>query len=365
MVESIPMGTMVFKGDTVSVIKKILRTGLIKEIYLNRDITPYSIERDAAIAEIAKGYGVMVHAFDEVTLLPPGTLKTAAGGFFKKFTPFKNKFLEIYKNPKILPAPEFAPAELPLTLEFTVITEESPSREKALELLRDVAEPDPQELLTSKTSGVSPYIKFGVISIREAYKVFFKKKFQSLVEGLVWREFYYNIAVGFPEVLKGLPFRKETKWWYKKPTDKMFVLWTQGKTGFPVVDACMRELKATGELCGRGRMIVGSLLTKILFVDWRLGEMWFAQNLLDYDPALNNGNWQWVAGCGVDVQPYVRIFNPTLQGLKHDPEGIYVKKWVPELRDLTVKEIYDEERMGATTIVNYKKNRKIALKIFG
>lgn len=109
-------------------------------------------------------------------------------------------------------------------------------------------------------------------------------------------------------------------------------------------------------------MIVGSFLTKILFVDWRLGEQWFAQNLLDYDPILNNSNWQWVAGCGVDVQPYIRIFNPTTQGLKHDPEGDFVRKWLPELRKLTVKEIYKEKPGDA--IVDYKKRRAIAMKLF-
>lgn len=298
---------------------------------------------------------------DEATLLPPGTLLTGVGTFFKKFTPFKDKFLETFRLPLVRGAPEgFSPKKLPATLDYTVVTTQSPSRAVALELLRNVATPDPEELLTSKTSGISPYLKLGVVSVREVYKAF--KKHHSLIEGLIWRDFYYNVAVGYPGVLeKSLPFRKEAKWWYTKPTDKPFVLWTQGKTGFPVVDACMRELKETGELCGRGRMIVGSFLTKILFVDWRLGEWWFAKNLVDYDPILNNGNWQWVAGCGVDVQQYIRIFNPTLQGLKHDPEGTYVKRWVFELKDLTLKEIYSDERK---TIVDYKKRRAIAMKLF-
>lgn len=393
MLSSIPKGTMVFKGDPVAVIKKILKTGEVGEIYLNKDYTPYSIARDEAIAAavLASAPSVKLHTFDEATLLPPGTLRTGAGGFFKKFTPFKEKFLANFRNQNPKPSlPDFDPKKLPETLGY-IVAMETETRNVALELLRNIPVPDPKELLTSSTSGISPYLKLGVVSVREVYSVFKKKKFTSLIEGLVWREFYYNIAVGFPGVLAGslvvstvgsttkgttgsttggtpgtagnLSFRKEIKWWYTKPTDNPFVLWTQGKTGFPVVDACMRQLKATGELCGRGRMIVGSFLTKILLVDWRLGEQWFAQNLIDYDPALNNGNWQWVAGCGVDVQPYIRILNPTTQGLKHDPEGDFARKWLPELRKLTVKEIYSEGR-ASLTIVDYKKRRAIAMKLF-
>ncbi len=393
MISSIPEGTMVFKGNPLAVIKKILKTGKVSEIYLNRDYTPFAEAFQDSLEAFCEALGVALHLSHEATLLPPGTIKTTTGDFFKKFTPFKEKFLSEYRNKTPTEAPNFSPGELPEELGYTIAGEsstrdagESGTRATALELLHNVSAPDPEELLVNTTSsGMSPYLKLGIISVREVYSVFKKKKLDSLIEGLVWREFYYNIAVGFPGVLCGmlpvgntvgntagtsmgtparnLPFRKEIKWWYTKPTDKPFILWTQGKTGFPVVDACMRQLSSTGELCGRGRMIVGSFLTKILFVDWRLGEQWFAQNLLDYDPILNNGNWQWVAGCGVDVQPYIRIFNPTTQGLKHDPEGDFARKWLPELRKLTVEEIYSEEK-ASRAIVDYKKRRVIAMKLF-
>lgn len=197
------------------------------------------------------------------------------------------------------------------------------------------------------TSKLSPYLKFGLISVREAFaraqlaliqsdKDQDRSEIQTWMDELVWREFYTAILYHYPRVMAG-PFREnyEDISWRDDPED--LKAWQHGQTGYPIVDACMRQLLNTGWMHNRGRMIVASFLTKDLLINWQEGEAWFMANLIDGDPAANNGGWQWSAGTGTDAAPYFRIFNPILQGQKHDPNGEYIARWVPELRDLPVK----------------------------
>ncbi|MBO9573284.1 MAG: deoxyribodipyrimidine photo-lyase, partial [Chitinophagaceae bacterium] len=180
------------------------------------------------------------------------------------------------------------------------------------------------------TSRLGPHLRFGTISIRELASEA-KNLSEVYLNELIWREFYQMILWHFPRVGKGQAFRKEydhIKWRYD---EKEFKLWCQGRTGYPIVDAGMRQLNATGFMHNRVRMITASFLSKHLLIDWRLGEAYFAEKLLDYDLAANNGGWQWAAGSGCDAAPYFRIFNPTLQTKKFDPNLEYIKKWVPEL----------------------------------
>jgi len=165
---------------------------------------------------------------------------------------------------------------------------------------------------------------------------------------LIWREFYMSILYHFPEVSRQ-SFRASLRGiaWRNRPED--FAAWSEGRTGYPVVDAAMRQLLATGWMHNRGRMIVASFLTKDLLVDWRLGERFFMQQLIDGDPAANNGGWQWSAGTGTDAAPYFRIFNPVLQGGKYDPEGRYVRKWVPELSGVPLPYLHRPWTMPAST----------------
>ncbi|MBW3021154.1 FAD-binding domain-containing protein, partial [Candidatus Woesearchaeota archaeon] len=180
----------------------------------------------------------------------------------------------------------------------------------------------------------------GTISIREIYSSF-KENFQEvLINEVYWRDFFTHIIYHFPNVLDGAFKNKydKIKWDNDK---KLFQKWCEGKTGFPIVDAGMRELNTTGYMHNRVRMIVASFLVKDLHINWQWGEKYFAQNLIDYDPAVNNGNWQWAASTGCDAQPYFRIFNPWSQQEKFDRDCEYIKKWVPELKDLTSYEIHN------------------------
>jgi deoxyribodipyrimidine photo-lyase len=191
------------------------------------------------------------------------------------------------------------------------------------------------------SSYLSPYLKFTVCSPREVYAAISRRlgPRHELVRSLFWRDFFTGIAFFFPHIFKGAFHSKfdKLKWSYDR---KAFKRWCEGTTGFPIVDAGMREMLETGFMHNRARMIAGSFLVKDLHIDWRWGEKYFAQTLVDYDPAVNNGNWQWVASTGCDAQPYFRIFNPWAQQKKFDPECIYIKKWVPELRSLPPETIH-------------------------
>jgi deoxyribodipyrimidine photo-lyase len=176
------------------------------------------------------------------------------------------------------------------------------------------------------------------------------------MDELVWREFYAAILYHFPRVLEG-PFREKYQDipWRDAPAD--LHAWQEGQTGFPIVDACMRQLKKTGWMHNRGRMIAASFLTKDLLINWQQGEAWFMSHLIDGDPAANNGGWQWTACTGTDAAPYFRIFNPVLQGQKHDPDGAFIAQWVPELKSLPVKYRHEPwelpEKDGATYHFTY------------
>ena len=219
------------------------------------------------------------------------------------------------------------------------------------------------------TSLLSAPIKFGCVSIREVYHTL--KHNTQLIRQLYWRDFYSQIMYHFPRVLGHAlkPNYDRIKW---PQHEKWFEAWTQGKTGFPVVDAGMRQLVETGWLHNRGRLIVASFLVKTLMIDWRKGEKFFAQTLTDYDPANNNGNWEWIMGGGADSQPFFRIFNPWEQSKHFDPDAEYIKKWVPELREVDPKAIHhwdtewsNYKNVGyVKPICDYKTQKDAVLKLY-
>jgi deoxyribodipyrimidine photo-lyase len=193
-----------------------------------------------------------------------------------------------------------------------------------------------QHDMFTPTTQLSAYIKFGCLSIRESYWANESAEYR---QQLIWREFFYYITCYFPRVLDNRENFKASLHWN---TNKVaFEKWTKGETGFPIVDAAMRQLNETGYMHNRGRLITANFLTRLLGIDWRWGETYYATHLIDYDPAVNNGNWQWVAGTGVDRAPYSqRIFNPWIQSAKFDPQATYIKEWIPELKDTHPKHIH-------------------------
>jgi deoxyribodipyrimidine photo-lyase len=223
--------------------------------------------------------------------------------------------------------------------------------------------------LSISTTELSAYIKFGCVSIREVYKTFKTK--HDFIRQLFWRDFYANILYSFPHVLGSAMKTNYNKvHWHNN--SNLFKKWCNGETGYPIVDAGMRQLNQTGYMHNRARLIVSSFLVKTLLISWEKGEKYFAQHLIDYDPASNNGNWQWIAGSGADSQPYFRIFNPWEQGKNYDSNCEYIKRWIPELRDVPNTDILNWENTYfqyknikyPKPIVNYKTQKELALQMY-
>lgn len=221
-------------------------------------------------------------------------------------------------------------------------------RNNALKILHNISHFNTYErtrnIMHLNTTNLSAYLKFGCISIREAYHYFVEKlgKKHPLVRQLIWREFYYHLGYGFIERFgKSLKPRYDRIKWGNK--NSWFKKWKEGKTGFPIIDACINQLNITGFMHNRGRLIVSSFLIKNLMINWKYGEKYFARKLVDYDVLVNQGNWQWSSGSGADSQPFFRVFNPSLQSEHYDKDALYIKKWLPQLKDIEPKHLHEWE----------------------
>jgi len=374
-------------GENVDAVSRCIDQWGIDTVYWNRDYTPYAKKRDAALEALCLKKGTEVSVSEDYYLNPPGSILTGGGTAYLKYTPYMNKAMS-----KGFPGPSSARVQflsrstkkiqgmgIDLKEAFSEFVDtnqelvETFKREKAIEILRDHAKfknySDTRNDLEGQTTRLSAPIKYGIVSIREVAQAF--KSNKALVRQLVWRDFYAQILNAHPSVL-GSALKEQynkIKW---EGSHAHFVKWCQGKTGFPIVDAGMRELNETGYMHNRARLIVASFLIKTLLVDWQKGEKYFATKLVDYDPASNNGNWQWVASTGADSQPYFRIFNPWSQSKEHDPDAVYIKRWVPELRDVSAKCIHTWNECHTTShdvdypapIVDYKEQREKALKMY-
>lgn len=306
----------------------------LRAIMFNRDYTPYARKRDADIERFCSKNKIHFKSFEDYTLHGMDDIKTQEGKAYQVFGPF-------YKKAKTLKVPS-VPKENP--------KETNSLRLSAFNLLKNIKQYKKYRDFPAKdaTSRIGPYLKFGIVSIREVYHTV--RRNHEFVKQLYWREFYANVAYHFPHVLAGmLPGKRSLEMypkfrnlpWRKNTQD--FQRWCQGKTGVPFVDAGMRQLNETGFMHNRLRMITASFLVKNLEIDWRWGEKYFATKLMDYDPASNNGGWQWVAGTGTDASPYFRVFNPWTQAERFDKDATFIKRYVPELRSLTAKEIHNWE----------------------
>ena len=319
-----------FYGDTLD----ILKTLDIAKLGFNLDYTPYARRRDEPILEYCLSKGIDCITAEDYLLAPMGTFLKPDNSPYVVYTPFRNAAAKHSPlKPNSVPI-EFAAMK---GKEYYVPTYETKEQFKGgrKEGLKRLVFKYQHDNFTPTTE-MSPYLKFGCISIREAYWANTSQEFRNQ---LLWREFFYYIACYFPKVLDTRSdFKASLSWTHSKSA---FEKWCNGETGFPIVDAAMRQLNQTGYMHNRGRLITANFLTRLLGIDWRQGEQYYATKLIDYDPCVNNGNWQWVAGTGVDRAPYSqRIFNPWIQSSKFDKDAVYIKKWIPELKDVLPKHIH-------------------------
>jgi deoxyribodipyrimidine photo-lyase len=348
----------VLYGRSDQIIHKLIKENDLKTVYSNFDYTPFSKTRDEQIGKICRELGAEFRQTHDTLLNEPNSVLRDDRTPYTIFTHFFRKASrKTVEEPKENRSTNYSAKLLSgakTIEEFEgIFPKESAikgGRKEALRILDDLEihrnythERDIPNL--DKTTHLSAHNKFGTVSIREVFHKIARElgPEHQLIREIYWRDFFTYIGYHFPHVF-GKSFHQQfdqIKWNNK---DEIFEKWTNGQTGFPIVDAGMRELNKTGFMHNRVRMIVASFLTKDLHIDWRKGEKYFAQKLVDYDPAVNNGNWQWAASTGCDAQPYFRIFNPWLQQERFDPQCIYIKRWVSELAGSCIEEIHDENR---------------------
>lgn len=347
---------LTYSKDT-EVLEKIPELGAVA---WNMDLTPFARHRDAILRTWCTKRKIEVLESEDYTIFPIETIKTQTNKFYEVFTPFYKKCISLLKEtPPII---TFRPGDIFIHIKklhdeslFKRFYIANPDlavhggRDKAIIALRqDFSKYEELRDFPSAngTTKLSAYLKFGCLSIREVLGNFVARYGleSGLVRELLWREFYYCVTYNRPDILVGFLKNASMKKQYdvihwNKP-DTKFKAWCEGKTGFPIVDAGIRQMLKTGYMHNRVRMIVAMFLVKDLHIDWRYGERFFAQHLVDYDPSQNSGGWQWSASVGADSQPYFRIFNPWLQSARFDPDAVYIKTWIPELSTNTPKEIH-------------------------
>lgn len=359
----------IFKGNPKNIVSKLINQEKIDAVFLNRDYTPFSTNRDKTIAQICIRKKVEFFAYNDLLLTEPDDIKTGKGTPYTIFTPFFKKAVHRkIVNPKQLPRGNFLTGNIAGSQSVHMYKYVLKKENKKLHVHGGTIQgkkilgslgiyknyKKTKDFPSLDTTNLSAYLKFGCISVRETFYAIEEKlgKHHLLIRQLYWRDFFTHIAFHFPFVF-GAPYHEKYKklWWSK--SNVYFNAWSKGNTGFPIVDAGMRQLNETGFMHNRVRMIVASFLTKDLHINWLKGEKYFAQQLVDYDPAINNGNWQWSASTGCDAQPYFRIFNPWTQQKKFDPDCIYIKIWIPELRHIPNKIIHTWSKNTHQPIKNY------------
>ncbi|MDH7446614.1 cryptochrome/photolyase family protein [Aquimarina sp. 2201CG14-23] len=355
-----------FYGDPKDIFNTILKNKdyNINAVYTNEDYEPYAIKRDHEIKNLLSNNNITFYSFKDQVIFSKNEIVKANGDPYVVYTPYKNKWkehfnpskLKVYKTEgflekfiKIKDLPEVSLEEmgfykstlkvLPYTLTPTLI--------ENYENTRDYPS------IKNGTSRLGPHLRFGTVGIRTIVKQAIEEKNEVFWSELIWREFFMQILWHFPHT-KEKSFRPKYDRIEWRNNEDEFTAWKKGETGYPLVDAGMRELNQTGFMHNRVRMLVASFLCKHLLIDWRWGEAYFAEKLLDYDMSANIGNWQWAAGSGVDAAPYFRIFNPTTQVTKFDKKLIYINQWVKDLNELTYPK----------PIVDHKFARERCLKIY-
>lgn len=330
-------GLLVKKGKPFEIFKELIQQFDIEAVYSNADHEPYGMERDEKVRALLASHGIgFYQELDHLVLGANEALK-ADGKPYTVFTPFSRRWKEVLESRHIAEFPsetllknchkgDLPPMPSLKELGFEPSGMEMPVAVIDEDLIRNYHETRNFPAING-VSRLSPHLRFGTISIRKLVKIA-RELNETFLNELIWREFYVMILQHFPRVVKE-SFRSEYDRIEWRNNETEFELWKQGRTGFPMVDAGMRQLAATGYMHNRLRMVTASFLTKHLLIDWRWGEAWFAEKLFDFELSSNNGGWQWSAGTGTDAAPYFRIFNPSEQQKKFDPDEVFIKKWIP------------------------------------
>lgn len=342
-------GLWIETGRPLYVFEKLIKKFHIKRVYINHDYEPYARERDEKIREFLAEKGIEFITFKDHVIFEKDEILSQSGKPYTIFKHYRNQWRKKLKEKGI----DFFPSEKYLQNFVKINSVEFPSLESIG--FYPVGYKFPEKTINTDviknyhlkrdfpglegTTRLGVHLRFGTISIRKLVKEALELN-EKFLDELIWREFFMMILWHFPHIVNQ-PFKDEYSKFQYLNDEKEFQIWCEGKTGFPIIDAGMRELNSTGYMHNRVRMIVANFLTKILMIDWRWGEEYFAQNLIDYEQASNVGNWQWCAGCGVDSVPYFRIFNPELQQKKFDSDMLYIKKWIPEYSKNYIKPIVD------------------------
>lgn len=333
---------LVRRGKPSDVWRQLAEEYNIAAVYTNRDFEPYALQRDQETAEFLKSRGIAFHGFKDQVVFEKDEILSAQGKPYTIYSPYRNRWRAALNRDRVKPHPSeslknnfFKTIPLPFPSLEEIGFEAAGAAFPGKEIREDIVRKYHQQRDfpgIEGTSRLGVHLRFGTVSIRELVRQALSLN-ETWLDELVWREFFMMILWHFPQVVD-LPFKEKyvNIPWRNDPGE--FEAWCKGQTGYPIVDAGMRELNETGFMHNRVRMVTASFLTKHLLIDWRRGERYFAKKLLDYDLSANNGNWQWAAGCGCDAAPYFRIFNPTTQAEKFDPQQTYIKKWVPELKTL-------------------------------
>ncbi len=332
----------VYYGTPVETFNMLIKKYSISKVFTNHDYEPYAVKRDAEIKELLHKSGISFHTYKDQVIFEKKELMKDNGEPYAVFTPYSRKWLATLNDfyIKAYPVKKYVdnlyrqPAqEIPSmeSMGFKEMGKPFPSVELEEELIDKYGDNRNFPGMKS-TSKLGVHFRFGTVSIRNIASRSQKLSDVYLKE-LIWRDFYQMVLWNFPQIGQGKAFKPEydnIKW---RNNESEFESWCQGQTGYPIVDAGMRELNETGFVHNRVRMVVASFLTKHLLIDWRWGEAYFAEKLLDFDLASNNGGWQWASGSGCDAAPYFRIFNPYIQTKKFDPDLTYISKWVPEFQE--------------------------------
>lgn len=354
-------GIKIFKGKPLEIYKKLSQNYEIEAVYSNEDYEPYAIKRDQEIADFLASKNIAFHQFKDQVIFHKDEIVKADKKPYTVYTPYSKLWLNEFQKVDLQGFPSEKKLDNLLDIPFEELKIEDIGFQKT-DLTFEIPEADLHIIKTYEetrnfpavkgTTQLGVHLRFGTISVRKLAKIA-KENNLTFLKELIWREFFMQILYHFPKVVNhSFKSKYDAIPWENNP--EFLEKWKAGTTGFPIVDAGMRELNTTGFMHNRVRMITASFLIKHLLTDWRIGEAYFAEKLMDYDLSANNGNWQWCASSGCDAAPYFRIFNPDEQQKKFDPDFKYIKKWIPEFGT----------KYYPKPILEHKKAREKVLKVY-